>query len=84
MPTHIFTAFFEDLDGSTLAGPVTVDKDEYLFVNKYSAADVYFNLKKSADGWYLSGGPTTHQVPPPFIEEIGRQIDEFHEKNKPQ
>jgi len=63
---------------------VTVDKDEYLFVNKNSAADVYFNLKKSADGWYFSGGPATHPVPPQFIIEIGRQIDEFHEKNKPQ
>lgn len=77
MPTHLFNAYFESLDGVTLAGPVTMDKDEYLFVNKNTSDDVYFNLKKSADGWYSSGGPINHIVPQQYVDAVGVQIDAF-------
>ncbi|MEO6150909.1 MAG: hypothetical protein ABIP28_12155 [Mucilaginibacter sp.] len=80
MPTHLFNVFFDALDGSTLAGPVTMDKDEYLFVNKNSLLDVYFNLKKGDDGWYLSGGPATHGTPQQYVEAVGAEIDKFREK----
>jgi hypothetical protein len=82
MPTHLFNAYFEAEDGSTLAGPVTVDKGEYLFVNKNSAADVYFNLNRSAGGWKFSGGPTSHTVPESYIKAVGAQIDAFDEDKK--
>ncbi|GAA4317413.1 hypothetical protein GCM10023149_14950 [Mucilaginibacter gynuensis] len=78
MPTHLFNAYIDAPDGTTLAGPVTMDKDEYLFVNKNTVDDIYFNLKKADDGWYYSGGPVTHDVPKQFIDEVGRQIDEYH------
>ncbi|OKS85593.1 hypothetical protein [Mucilaginibacter polytrichastri] len=79
MPTHLFNAYFESLDGATLAGPVTMDKDEYLFVNKNTADDIYFNLKKTTDGWIFSGGPVTHSVPQTYIDAVGAQIDKFHQ-----
>jgi hypothetical protein len=82
MPTHLFNAFFDAEDGTKLGGPVTVEKDEYLFVNKNSADNVYFNLKKSPRGWFLSGGPTTHTIPQHYIHAIGAQIDEYNEANK--
>jgi hypothetical protein len=82
MPTHLFNAYFESLDGATLAGPVTMDKDEYLFVNKNTADDIYFNLKKSAEGWYFSGGPVTHDVPKAYIDAVGVQIDAYHQTQK--
>ena len=82
MPTHLFNAYIEAEDGSTLAGPVTVDKGEYLFVNKNSAADVYFNLTRSADGWKFLGGPTSHNVPQRYIESVGAQIDAYDLEKK--
>jgi hypothetical protein len=44
MPTHLFNAFFNSQEGTELGGPVTVEMGEYLFVNKNSADDIYFNL----------------------------------------
>lgn len=81
MPAHLFNAYVQSINGETLAGPVTMDKDEYLFVNKNTIDNIYFNLKKSADGWYRSGGPTTHDVPQQYIDEVGKQIDEYHKMN---
>ncbi|NCD69937.1 hypothetical protein [Mucilaginibacter agri] len=79
MPTHLFNAYIDALDGATLAGPVTMNGDEYLFVNKNTADDIYFNLKKAEDGWHYSGGPTTHDVPKEYIDSVGAQIDAYHE-----
>ena len=76
MPTHLFNAFFESVDGTQLGGPVTVEKGEYLFVNKNSADDVYFNLKKSPRGWYQSGETTVQTIPQQYIHAVGTQIDE--------
>ena len=81
MPAHLFNAYVQSLTGETLAGPVTMDKDEYLFVNKNTIDDIYFNLKRSKDGWYRSGGPITHSVPQQYIDEVGKQIDEYHKLN---
>jgi hypothetical protein len=78
MPTHLFNAYVDAQDGSTLAGPVTVDKGEYLFVNKNTIDDIYFNLKKTDQGWILADGPTTHGVPQEYIDSVGAQIDEYN------
>ena len=78
MPVHLFNVFFDALDGTTLAGPVTVDKGEYLFVNKNTVDDISFTLKKSGDKWILADGPTTHGVPKQYIEAVGAEIDKFN------
>jgi hypothetical protein len=78
MPTHLFNAFFESVDGVQLGGPVTVEKGEYLFVNKNSADDVYFNLSKSPRGWYQSGETSTQAIPQQYIHAVGAQIDAYH------
>ena len=76
MPRQLFIAYINTPNGTVLAGPVTVEKDEYLFVNKNTADDVYFNLKKSANGWQFSGGPSV-KIPQEFIDSVGAQIDEY-------
>nr|WP_294793319.1 hypothetical protein [uncultured Mucilaginibacter sp.] len=76
MPRQLFIAYINTPNGTVLAGPVTVEKDEYLFVNKNTADDVYFNLKKSATGWYFSGGPSV-KIPQEYIDSVGAQIDEY-------
>jgi hypothetical protein len=80
MPTHLFNAFFTSQQGTQLGGPVTVEKGEYLFVNKNSADDIYFNLKKVEQGWQFSGGPSTYSVPQAYIDAIGEQIDQYNNK----
>jgi hypothetical protein len=82
MPTHLFNAFFNSQEGTELGGPVTVEMGEYLFVNKNSADDIYFNLIKAGHEWKFSGGPSTYTVPQAYIDAIGAQIDEFNAADK--
>jgi hypothetical protein len=84
MATQLFIAYFKALDNSQLAGPVTKDGDEYLFVNKNSSADIYFKLKKSFQGWHFAGGPTTYTVPQRFIDDVGAQIDQHFQEQAEQ
>jgi hypothetical protein len=63
-------------DGSLATGPVTTqDYQQFLFRNTGSDLDLYFNLKKDDSGWHFSGGPSI-PPPPPFIEQVGQQIDQ--------
>ncbi len=76
MAKQLFIAYINAANGTVLAGPVTVEKDEYLFVNKNTADNIYFNLKKSVNGWHFSGGPSV-KIPQEFIDSVGAQIDEY-------
>jgi hypothetical protein len=80
MVTYLFDASLKLKDGTVLYGPITVSEDkEYLFVQKSSAIDVYFNLKKDGMNWYCSGGPS-YEPPNEYINQIGEQIDKYYEE----
>jgi hypothetical protein len=81
MASQLFIAYIKAPNGVTLAGPVTVEKDEYLFVNKNTADDIYFNLKKLPLGWHFSGGPSI-KIPQEFIDSVGEQIDKYRSPGK--
>jgi hypothetical protein len=76
MPILILYATVRLLDGSVATGPVTtMDFQEFHFKNTGSGLDLYFHLKKDDSGWYQSGGPSI-TIPPLFIEQVGKQIDQ--------
>ncbi|MGF7081482.1 hypothetical protein [Mucilaginibacter sp. UYCu711] len=80
MPTHLFNAYIKATDGSILAGPVTVEKGEYLFVNKNNSLNVSFNFKKTNDGWRFAGELATN-IPIEYIKSVGDQVDIYYKRS---
>ncbi|OOQ58388.1 hypothetical protein [Mucilaginibacter pedocola] len=64
-------------DQSVIYGPVIqTAENEYLFRNTFSALDLYFTLKKNADGNWVYAGEAPANVPEEYVEQIGLQIDQ--------
>jgi hypothetical protein len=77
----LFEGQFSAINGKLMKGPVSVDENnEYHFVNRNTADDLYFYLKKSHNGWHFTKGPATYITPQEFIDSIGEQIDKFNNR----
>lgn len=78
MSQELFIATIQLANGNVIKGPVKhVSGDEYLFVNRSSDLDLYFQLKKVGYRWEFSWGPSV-EIPVEYIKQVGRQIDLFH------
>ncbi|OOQ58978.1 hypothetical protein [Mucilaginibacter pedocola] len=64
-------------DNSVTYGPVIqTAENEYLFRNTFSSLDLYFTLKKNADGNWEYADEALADIPKNYIEQIGLQIDQ--------